>query len=117
MEKMQAHAYTTSLVPSFHSPAFLMRVKKSWAGNEAISTYHPFSIFLYLSTVYFITPRRVGGGGVKQLVLSVRPSVCQVSVHSKIGLSRDLLASFPGLRTAFVACSTKSVEGLEYFIT
>ena len=41
-----------------------------------------------------ITPRRVGGGGVKQLVLSVRPSVrpsvCQVSVHSKIGLSRDL---------------------------
>lgn len=54
MEKMQAHAYTTSLVPSFHSPAFLMRVKKSWAGNEAISTYHPFSIFLYLSTVYFI---------------------------------------------------------------
>ena len=57
MEKMQAHAYTTSLVPSFHSPAFLMRVKKSWAGNEAISTYHPFSIFLYLSTVYFISLR------------------------------------------------------------
>ena len=26
--------------------------------------------------VTIITPRRVGGGGVKQLVLSVRPSVC-----------------------------------------
>ena len=26
------------------------------------------------------------------------------------------IASFPGLRTAFIACSTKSVEGLEYFI-
>ena len=40
--------------------------------------------------ILIITPRHVGGGGLKQLVLSVRPSVCQVSVHSKIGLSRDL---------------------------
>ena len=27
------------------------------------------------------------------------------------------VASFPGLHPAFVACSTKSGEGLEYFIT
>ena len=33
------------------------------------------------------------------------------------GHEARVVASFPGLRTAFVACSTKSVEGLEYFIT
>ena len=34
-----------------------------------------------------------------------------------IGVQGASLASFLGLRIAFVICSTKSVEGLEYFIT
>ena len=36
-------------------------------------------------TCRLITPRRVGGGGVKQSVLSVCPSFCCLSVASKMG--------------------------------
>ena len=43
-------------------------------------------VYVYICMCVIITPRRVGGGGVKQLVLSVRPSVCPVSVHSKIAI-------------------------------